>query len=215
MTVIYNAIDDRFLRGAARRRGLQNTRERYQLDGPFVLYVGNIKPHKNLERLIEAFHLVRREGFERLKLLIIGDQISKYPRLRRAVDRHKLHKHVRFLGFVPYRHARVALPAGDGVRVPVALRRLRPAAPRSDGERHAGRGVEHVVAAGSARRRRACSSIPYQPSAIADGLVRVLSDGSLRASMREAGLRAGAQLLVGVIGAPGLDVYDEVGAVDG
>ena len=36
-------------------------RERYQLDGPFVLYVGNIKPHKNLERLIDAFHLVRRE----------------------------------------------------------------------------------------------------------------------------------------------------------
>ena len=30
-------------------------RERYQLDHPFVLYAGNIKPHKNLERLIEAF----------------------------------------------------------------------------------------------------------------------------------------------------------------
>ena len=29
---------------------------------PFVLYVGNIKPHKNLERLIEAFHQLRQES---------------------------------------------------------------------------------------------------------------------------------------------------------
>ena len=35
-------------------------RERYQLTDPFVLYAGNIKPHKNLERLIEAFHLMRQ-----------------------------------------------------------------------------------------------------------------------------------------------------------
>ena len=34
-------------------------RQRYQLDHPFVLYVGNIKPHKNLERLIEAFAIAR------------------------------------------------------------------------------------------------------------------------------------------------------------
>ena len=76
-------------------------RERYQLNDPFVLYAGNIKPHKNLERLIEAFHLLRRRGLEHVKLLIIGDEISKYATLRRAVHRYKLHKHVRFFGFVP------------------------------------------------------------------------------------------------------------------
>ena len=30
-------------------------RERYQIRGRFVLFAGNIKPHKNLERLIAAF----------------------------------------------------------------------------------------------------------------------------------------------------------------
>ena len=76
-------------------------RERYQLNDPFLLYAGNIKPHKNLERLIEAFDRLRQEGFADLKLMIIGDEISKYAALRRAVHRHHLHKHVRFLGFVP------------------------------------------------------------------------------------------------------------------
>jgi glycosyltransferase involved in cell wall biosynthesis len=66
-----------------------------------VLYVGNIKPHKNLVRLIEAFSELRTGDLEDVKLLIIGDQISKLPALRHAVHRHKLHKHVRFLGYVP------------------------------------------------------------------------------------------------------------------
>ena len=89
-------------------------RERYQLNDPFILYAGNIKPHKNLERLIEAFHIIRRGELEYVKLLIIGDEISKYAALRRTVHRYKLHKHVRFFGFVPdatlailYRLARV------------------------------------------------------------------------------------------------------------
>ncbi len=76
-------------------------RERYQLEHGFVLYVGNIKPHKNLVRLIEAFSQIRQGPFEELKLLIIGDEISKLPALRRAVHQHKLHKHVRFLGYIP------------------------------------------------------------------------------------------------------------------
>ena len=56
--VIYNA-HRRALRRPRRRRRRSRVRERYQLDEPFVLYAGNIKPHKNLERLIEAFHRVR------------------------------------------------------------------------------------------------------------------------------------------------------------
>ena len=44
---------------------------------------------------------MRTGDLEDVKLLIIGDEISKLPALRRAVHRHKLHKHVRFLGYVP------------------------------------------------------------------------------------------------------------------
>ena len=131
-----------------------------QLDHGFVLYVGNIKPHKNLVRLIEAFAALRQDEFEDLKLLIIGDEISKLPALRRAVHSHKLHKHVRFLGYLPDDTLAVALSPRRGVRLPVALRRLRSAAARSDGERHAGRDLERLVAArGDGRRRRARRSL--------------------------------------------------------
>ena len=98
--VVYNAIDDRFDR-EPEMEDVMRVRERYQLNDPFLLYTGNIKPHKNVERVIEAYSLLRTRGFDNLKLLIIGDEISKSPHLRRAVHRHQLHRQVRFLGFVP------------------------------------------------------------------------------------------------------------------
>ena len=98
--VVYNAIDDRFDR-EPEIEDVMRVRERYQLNDQFLLYTGNIKPHKNVERVIEAFARLRARGFDNLKLLIIGDEISKSQNLRRAVHRHQLHHQVRFLGFVP------------------------------------------------------------------------------------------------------------------
>jgi glycosyltransferase involved in cell wall biosynthesis len=101
VVVVHNAIDERFWT-VPDEEDVARVRERYQLvTHGFVLYVGNIKHHKNLVRLIEAFDRVRRGPHDELKLLIIGDQISKLPALRRAVHHHKLHKHVRFLGYIP------------------------------------------------------------------------------------------------------------------
>jgi glycosyltransferase involved in cell wall biosynthesis len=101
VTVIYNGIDERFLSPPDEER-MELVRQRYQLDHPFVLYVGNIKPHKNLERLLDAFARVRASGLDELRLVIIGDELSKYPPLRQAVHRHRLEKYVRFFGFQPY-----------------------------------------------------------------------------------------------------------------
>ena len=86
--------------------------ERYQVDGPFLLYAGNIRPHKNIVRVIEAFAVLKSEVqtdqiWHRLKLFIIGDELSKYQLLRRTVIRGGIQNDVRFLGFVPYETLRV------------------------------------------------------------------------------------------------------------
>jgi glycosyltransferase involved in cell wall biosynthesis len=98
--VIYNALDER-LATPPDEDEVMRVRERFQLRSPFILYAGNIKPHKNVDRLIEAFSILRKRHDGDLKLLIIGDQISKYPNLRRLVHRFQLHQYVRFFGFVP------------------------------------------------------------------------------------------------------------------
>ena len=96
--VVYNGFDERLTSPSAEDEA--RVRNRFQLDAPFVLYAGNIKPHKNVDRLIEAFARLRLRGMDNVKLLIIGDDISKFSNLRRLVHRHQLHQHVRFLGFV-------------------------------------------------------------------------------------------------------------------
>ena len=104
--VIYNAIDDRFRQGHATDSERQFIAERYQVNCPFLLYAGRISPHKNVVRIIEAFAALKgelsKEGkFPDLKLIVIGDEVSKHPDLRRACVKGGVQNDVRFLGFVP------------------------------------------------------------------------------------------------------------------
>jgi glycosyltransferase involved in cell wall biosynthesis len=104
--VVYNAIDERFRQGHATDADRQFIAERYQVNYPFLLYAGRISPHKNLIRLIEAFSALKTElakdgKFEDLRLIIIGDELSKHPDLRRTVIKSGVQNDVRFLGFVP------------------------------------------------------------------------------------------------------------------
>jgi glycosyltransferase involved in cell wall biosynthesis len=98
--VIHNALDER-LAATPGADDIARVRERFMLRAPFVLYAGNIKPHKNLERLIEAYARLRQDGDTDLGLVIIGQEVSNFPGLRRLVHRHQLHRQVRFFGFVP------------------------------------------------------------------------------------------------------------------
>jgi glycosyltransferase involved in cell wall biosynthesis len=186
VAVIYNAIDERFNEEPPADE-VMRVRERYQLNDPFILYAGNIKPHKNLERLIEAFHVIRRGEFEHVKLLIIGDEISKYATLRRTVHRYKLHKHVRFFGFVSdatlailYRLARVfvfpSLYEGFGLPPLEAMASGTPVI------------TSNVSSLPEVVGDAAMLIDPYEPDAIAGAMRRVLADDRLRDDMRERGL---------------------------
>jgi glycosyltransferase involved in cell wall biosynthesis len=101
--VVPNAIDPTLLDDPGEEE-MARVRERYQVQGRFVLYAGNIKPHKNLDRLISAFgRLKARPGHVDVKLLIIGDEITRYGSLRRVMESSGVRQDVRFFGFVPDR----------------------------------------------------------------------------------------------------------------
>jgi glycosyltransferase involved in cell wall biosynthesis len=110
--VVYNAIDERFLHGHASQADRDLIAERYQVNYPFLLYAGAIRPHKNVVRTIEAFsalksELEKEQKLPDLKLIIIGDDLSGHPGLRRTVVRSGVQNDVRFLGFVPIEVLRI------------------------------------------------------------------------------------------------------------
>lgn len=59
-------------------------------DGNYFLYVGNAYPHKNLDRLIEAFMLFRKETKEEVKLVLVGKDDYFYKRLHEKVEQRRL-----------------------------------------------------------------------------------------------------------------------------
>ncbi len=165
-----------------------------------MLYAGNVKPHKNLERLIDAFALVRKRGLDHLKLVLIGDEISKYTALRRAVHQHQLHKYVRFLGYLPeetlavmYRLAGVfvfpSLYEGFGLPPLEAMASGTPVV------------TSNVSSLPEVAGDAAVLVDPYDPQAIADGIYRVLTDEQLRRALMPQGDRARGTVLVGAVGA--------------
>jgi len=105
VTVIHNALDNRFRQ--SEEEDAAQVLERYQLKDPFILYSGRIRPHKNVDRLIEAFAVLKSElgdsgPLGNLKLIIIGDELSQHQYLRLTVVRSGVQQDVRFFGFVPY-----------------------------------------------------------------------------------------------------------------
>jgi glycosyltransferase involved in cell wall biosynthesis len=106
LRTIYSAPDPAFTRnhnGVAHEEQVLN---RYDIRRPFILYAGTIRPQKNIPRLVEAFAVLRCEfehdpDYRDLRLVIIGDELSRYPSVRRAVNATRVEPYVRFLGFVP------------------------------------------------------------------------------------------------------------------
>lgn len=67
---------------------------------PYLLYVGNLKPHKNVARLLRALALLRQRKQADPQLLVIGDDATWKPGLLRECAQLGLEDAVRFVAQV-------------------------------------------------------------------------------------------------------------------
>ena len=83
------------------RRRIDAVRREYGIDGPFILYVGNIQPRKNLRRLIEAFAAVACESDIAHRLVIVGKKAWLHSPVLEAARASGLSERITFTGYVP------------------------------------------------------------------------------------------------------------------
>lgn len=85
VTAIPEAVDSSFA-PPSRDAALAQVRARFDVSAPYVLYVGQFDPRKNMDGLVLAFARAA-ERYRDLRLVIAGDLGKLAPFLHRALDR--------------------------------------------------------------------------------------------------------------------------------
>ena len=95
--VIYNAVNLELFRVINNVSFLKKIKNKYQLPDNFILFVGNVKPHKNLKSIILA---IKNTG---INLVIVGQKegfITGDPHLFELINNFHLKDKVFFTGYV-------------------------------------------------------------------------------------------------------------------
>ncbi|WP_449247049.1 glycosyltransferase family 4 protein [Desulfarculus baarsii] len=194
----FRVIDD--------RQALEAARYRLGLDGPFVLYVGNIEPRKNLARLIPAFLRAADQVLPQCKLVITGQRAWLAQRLKSQLGAALDDKRLVFTGYVPDDELPLLMNLAlafafptlhEGFGLP-ALEALACGAPLLAGAVGA---VPEVVG------QAAVLVDPHSDEAIAQGLARLMQDESLRRQLAQAGPERAARFSWDQAARQTLDVY--------
>lgn len=167
------------------RNGFDRSRPRDVV--PYLLYVGNLLPHKNLLRLLDALAILRRR--QPCQLIIRGEGRSAYRRtLQERVETLGLGDVVTFLGYTAgerlrelYAHAAcVLLPSlGEGFGLPV-LEAMSCGTPVI---------TSNTSSLPEVAGEAALMVDPYDAIALAEAIYRVLTDRDLGEDLRQRGLR--------------------------
>lgn len=77
-----------------------STRSKYQITTPYILYVGNLEPRKNIERLIHAYNKLKKENGVSNQLVIAGGKSWNYEPIFQTVIKLNLQDHIVFTGYI-------------------------------------------------------------------------------------------------------------------
>lgn len=94
--VIYEGIEEMF-RPFPDQNLIEEIKKKYNIFGPYLLYIGGFEPYKNVERLLKAFGQIYSHN---LKLVLAGKRGSGADRLKKIAEELGMSETVIFPGFI-------------------------------------------------------------------------------------------------------------------
>ena len=91
--------------GELPKTGSSKKPEQVDAKDKFIMYLGTAFPHKNLEKLVEAYGLLR-ESHPGLKLILVGKKEKHYEELEQKVKKLPYGKDITITGFLPDEEAK-------------------------------------------------------------------------------------------------------------
>lgn len=186
-------------------------RAKFNLPSAFTLYLASNKPHKNLERLVEAWHLIctQRSALGTQHLVIAGHQDPRFPQAKLLAEKLGIAHKVQFIGDVPSADMAALYSACDLFVFPSL---------------YEGFGLTplEAMACGAAVACANTSSLPEvvgeaallfdptQPHDIAAACHRILSDENLRQSLKTRSLAQAKRFTWANTAAQTLAIYRDV-----
>jgi glycosyltransferase involved in cell wall biosynthesis len=97
--VIYGAANDIY-KPISDQTFIEDIKRKWKINSKFILYVGTLEPRKNLVRLVQAFHKLKRENirYQEYKLVFAGGKGWLYNKIFETVKKLDMQKEVVFTG---------------------------------------------------------------------------------------------------------------------
>lgn len=94
--VVYNGINEGFKPLTEAEQAA--VRRQYSEGKPYFLFVGSQSPRKNLNRLVQAFGLFKKQTGSDMKLLLVGALYVSEGDIRRVIDQSEYRQDILFVG---------------------------------------------------------------------------------------------------------------------
>lgn len=186
ITVIYEGYDEEVYKPQDNPAPIEEVKREYNIPGKYILYVGTLEPRKNIPRLVEAFHSLKKEGVEH-KLVVAGKLGWLYKDIFTTVTRLNLENEVIFTGYIPQKELPILMGGAEVFAYPSL---------------YEGFGLPplEAMACGTPVIVSSTSSLPevvgdagilvdpYNTGEIAQAMYQVISDEGLRQQIRQRGL---------------------------
>jgi glycosyltransferase involved in cell wall biosynthesis len=100
VVAVHNGVSDDY-QPISERAAIESCLGRYGIDGPYILYVGNLQPRKNLPRLLAAYYELCADGIADYRLVIVGRRAWMYTEIFASAGAAPPGANVVFTDYVP------------------------------------------------------------------------------------------------------------------